>query len=193
MIQINVQVEIDRALEKLGRIKEEVGDKAVMRALNKVADQAKVQASREIRAAGYGLKAADIKKSIDIRKASRSDLRAIVRATGRPIPLIKYQAPRQTKNGVIVSVKNGRKLIRGAFIATMASGHTGVYERVGNSHKKVMHRGTFQWRGLPIRELWGPSIPSAFASKTVQEALVAAVREKFPKQLAHEIEFLRLK
>jgi hypothetical protein len=192
MINISVQTDISRALSKLAYIREDVADKAVVRALNKTADQVKVQASREIRAAGYNLKAAVIKKSISLDRANRSQVRAIVRASGTPIGLINYAA-RQTKGGVTVSVKNGRKLIRGAFIARMPNGHTGVYERVGNSHKKVMHGGKVQWRGLPIHELFGPSIPSAFMNKTVQGALDTAVREKFPRLLKHEIDFLRLK
>ncbi|MDR3414208.1 MAG: phage tail protein [Formivibrio sp.] len=192
MIKINVQVDIDRAISKLAHVPSEVQDKALPRALNKTASQAKVQASREIRNAGYGLKVSEIKKAIAIRRANRSDLVASVYASGRPIALINYNA-RQTKAGVTVSVKNGRKLIRGAFIATMPSGHTGVYERVGSGHKKVMHNGAAQWRGLPIKELFGPSIPSAFMNETVQNALVTAIRERFPRLFAHEIAYLGLK
>ena len=191
MIKLNVQVDIDRALEKLVRIREDVADKAVVRAINKVADQVKVQASREIRDAGYNLKAAVIKKGISLIRASKGQIRAIVRASGRPVPLINYGA-RQTRAGVTVQVKAGRKLLKGAFIATMPSGHTGVFERVGRGHKKVMHGSHIQWRGLPIRELFGPSIPSAFMQKTVQGALESAVREKFPRLLQHEIDFLSL-
>lgn len=192
MIAVNVQADISRAMAKLAFIRDEVADKAVVRAINKTGDQVKVQSSREIRDAGYNLKAAVIKKSITIERATRTQIRAIVRAKGRPIALINYNA-RQTRNGVTVSVKNGRKLIRGAFIATMPSGHTGVFERVGSGHKKVVKGGKVQWRGLPIEELFGPSIPSAFMNETVQNALVKAVHEKFPRLLDHEIAYLRLK
>lgn len=192
VISVNVQVDISRALSKISTIREEVADKAVIRAINKTADQVKVQASREIRDAGYNLKAAIIKRSIAISRASSSQIRAIVKANGRPIGLINYGA-RPVKNGVTVSVKNGRKLVRGAFIATMPNGHTGVYERIGGTHKKVEKGGKVQWSGLPIKELFGPSIPSAFMNQTVQTALESAVREKFPRLLDHEIKFLRLK
>lgn len=191
MIKLNVQVEIDRALNRLASIPREVESKAVPRALNKMADQVKVQAAREIRDAGYGLKVAAIKKAIGIKRANAGAVVAVVKATGQPVAIINYSA-RPVKNGVTVSVKNGRKLIRGAFIATMPSGHTGVYERVGDRHKKVTRNGKAQWRGLPIKEVYGPSIPSAFMNDKVQSALLDAVHEKFPKLLQHEIEYMRL-
>lgn len=191
MIKINVQADISRALDKLARVPKEVEAKALPRALNKTADQAKVQASREIREAGYNLKAAAIKKAINIKRANKGQLVAVINAAGKPIALINYSA-RSTKAGVSVSVKNGRKNLRGAFIATMPNGHTGVFERVGTQHKKVDANGKVQWRGLPIKELFGPSIPSAFMNEKVQSALVAKVREAFPRLLQHEISFLGL-
>jgi hypothetical protein len=191
MIKLNVTIDIDQALQKLARLPDEVREKALVRALNKTADQVKVQASREIRAAGYGLPAAKIKKAIAIDRAGASTLVATVRATGRPIGLINYGA-RQTKAGVSVQVKNGRRIINGAFIATMPSGHKGVFYRKGAKHKKV-GTGRSAWHGLPIDELFGPAIPSAFMNQVVQDALVAAVHDKFPDIFRRELTFLSLK
>lgn len=192
MIKIDVRADISKALAKLTTISNEVRDKAVVRALNKTATQVKTQAAREIRDVGYNLKIGKIKQSIDIRRASKSTLVAVVKASGRPIGLINYAA-RQTKSGVSVQVKGGRKVINGAFIATMPSGHKGVFVRLGDAHKKVTRRGKVRWSGLPIKELFGPSIPVAFLNKTVQSALQLAAREKFPRILQQEIAYLRLK
>lgn len=168
----------------------EITDKAGVRALNKVAAQAKTAASREIRAAGYNMRAAKIKASITIRPASAGNPVATIRCTGRPTPLIEFSA-RETRSGVSVSVKNGRKTINDAFIATMPSGHKGVFVRVGSGHKKVMSRGKAVWHGLPIKELYGPSTSDAFGNDIVQQALVRLIKDKYPAILAHEIEFLR--
>ncbi|WP_080436323.1 hypothetical protein [Burkholderia ubonensis] len=111
-------------------------------------------ASREIRAAGYNLKAGTIRKTLSATRATPARLIAALTATGRPIPLINYGA-RQTTKGVTVRVKNGSKTLRHAFIATMASGHIGVFERVGTGHKRVTRNGRAYWSGLPIRELYG--------------------------------------
>jgi hypothetical protein len=68
-----------------------------------------------------------------------------LRATGAQVTLINYGAT-QTKRGVSVCVKNGRKLLRHAFIATMPNGHKGVFEREGTGHKLVTKKGPFKLR-----------------------------------------------
>ena len=191
-VSINVDLNSfnQQVLARVMALSSDLTDKAGVRALNKVAAQAKTAASREIRAAGYNMKAARIKDRITVRPATAGNPVAIVRCSGRPIPLVEFSA-RETKAGVTVSVKNGRKAIKGAFIATMPSGHRGVFVRVGKAHKKMMVRGKAAWHGLPIKELYGPAIPDAFGNDVVQQALVRLIKDKYPAILAHEIEFLR--
>ena len=184
MIKISVETNFKQVAVKMFELRTEVLEKAKVRALNKVAAQAKVAASKEIRAAGYNMKAAAIKQKITIKRAMNGNAVVVIRCSGKPIPLIQFSA-RETNAGVSVSVKNGRKLIKGAFIATMPTGHRGVYVRVGNQHKKVNGK----WHGLPIKELFGPSIPAAFGNEIVTAALVNLVRAKFPAILEHEIKF----
>jgi hypothetical protein len=192
MINISVKADISRALAKLQSAPKDVMTRAVPRALNRVAAEAKTESSRSIRAAGYKLKAGAIKKQISIRRATRSELKAIVKATGKPIPLIEYAA-REVSTGVSVAVKGGRKIIKHAFIATMPTGHKGVYVRVGKGHKKVIKNGKVIWSGLPIKQLYGPSIPAAFSNEVVQDALKLKIKQRFPQLLAHEMAFLGLK
>jgi hypothetical protein len=184
MISINVQSNFKQVAVKMFELRRDVLEKAKIRALNKVAAQAKVAASKEIRAAGYNMKAADIKQRITIKRAVSGDPVVVIKCSGRPIPLVQFSA-RPTRAGVSVNVKNGRKLIKGAFIATMPTGHQGVYVRVGKQHKKI----NGQWHGLPIKELFGPSVPAAFGNEVVQSALVRLVRDKFTSILEHEIKF----
>lgn len=193
MIAVNVRTNAaDVVLDMLAGARD-MQDKAMVSALNKMADQVKVATSREVRAAGYNLKAAAIKKGLKVRRASAGNLRSSVVASGRPIPLIQYGA-RQTAKGVTVNVLNGRKLIKGAFIATMRSGHTGVFVREPNGkHKKVMSGGKASWHQLPIRELFGPAVPDGLASKAVQQALQQMILEKFPAILQRESAWLNRK
>lgn len=164
---------------------------AVVRALNKTMDRVKVRAAREVRDAGYKLKISDIKKAIRINRATSGRLRADAVASGRPIPLMQYGAKDVKPNGVSVDVLNGRKVVAKAFIATMPSGHTGVYIRQPNAaHKRVVKGGKVQWSALPIRELYGPSIPDALANKAVADAIVQLISERFPVILEHEHSFL---
>ena len=91
-------------------------------------------------------------------------------------------------------VKGKRTVLRHAFIAIMPNGHIGVFERVGTQHKTVMgKKGKKIQSGLPIIELFGPSIPSALSNPVVERAIVKKIREKFPEILKHEIEFMTLK
>lgn len=193
MITVNVRTNAaDVAMEMLAGARD-MQDKAMASALNKMADQVKVAASREVRDAGYNLKAAVIKKGLKVGRASPGNLRSSVVASGRPIPLIQYGA-RQTAKGVTVSVLNGRKLIKGAFIATMPSGHTGVFVHGANGkHKKVTRGGKSSWHQLPIRELFGPAVPDGLSNKAVQEALRQLIVEKFPAILQHESAWLSRK
>jgi hypothetical protein len=163
--------------------------RAIVRALNKTAAQARTGGERMVRASGYNLKASAIKRSFTIERATPSRLAVTLKATGRPVALINYGAT-QTKNGVTVRVKNGRKTLRHAFIATMPNGHQGVFERIGKGHKKVTKDGRAYMSGLPIRELYGPSIPDALLNDAVQKALAKLIADKYPAILAHEIAWL---
>ena len=58
------------------------------------------------------------------------------------MPLVAYPY-RQTKQGVSVEVNRGKRtLLKGAFVATMKSGHVGIFRRQGKTR-------------LPIEELRG--------------------------------------
>lgn len=186
-MQFNAKIDIDGALAKLGATR--IGArKAIERALNKTAVTARATTARQIRDAGYAIKIGAIKDSLSIRRATEAELVAVLKATGRPIPLFKYGA-RQTSSGVTVNVKEGRKTIPHAFIATLASGHQGVFLRTDKSHKKVTRNGKTYYSGLPIKELFGPSIPSAFANEVVQSAVISAIRDRFPVVLRQELKF----
>jgi hypothetical protein len=163
---------------------------AVVRALNRTIDQVKVRSAREVRAAGYKLKISDIKNAIRISRASTSRLRADAIASGRPIPLIKYNA-RQIGAGVSVDVLNGRKVVAHAFVANSANGTPQVLIRkAGAKHKKVVKNGKVRWTALPVQKLFGPAIPDAMGNKVVAQAIIDLITERFPIILEHEHQWL---
>ncbi len=172
--------------------------KAVVRALNKTAISARAEASKEVRLAGYNLKASAIKASFSIKKANADNLVVVLKATGSPIALINYGA-NQTKAGVSFKVKAGRQVMRHAFIATMKNGHVGVFERVGNARikgakgSKILMNGKRGRANLPIKELYGPSIPDTLGNSVVSKAIMKKINETFPKILAAELNFISLK
>lgn len=151
---------------------------AVSRALNRAATSARVVMVREI-ARDLGLRQADVSDRISTRLAAQTEfleqdqLVAKVIATGARIPLYRFRA-RQTKTGVTARLPGGAGRYPGAFIATMRSGHTGVFKR----------RST---QRLPITELFGPSVPRVF--EKFLPLGVARGQEQLSKNIVHELRF----
>lgn len=180
---------MERVIADQRRNTRAVRDVAVPRALNKMIDQVATASAREIRATGYKLKISDIKKGLKKARATPNALTARVTASGRPIALMAYGA-RQTGKGVSVDVLNGRKVVTHAFIATMPNGHKQVLVRVGKTHQKKRKGAGTQWSGLPIKALFGPSVPDGLANAAVQAALQRLVTEKFPTILRQQMDRL---
>jgi hypothetical protein len=86
-----------------------------------------------------------ISRAITLRRASGTDIAGMswaVNVSGEPVPLVAYPY-RQTKQGVSVEVNRGKRtLLKGAFVATLKSGHVGIFRRKGKAR-------------LPIEELRG--------------------------------------
>lgn len=148
---------------------------AVRNAMNRAVTQGRTAGRRAIMA-NYSYKATAINKTFKIYRATNSNSGAALQSKGRRTPLILMGA-RQTAKGVSVRVGKTRKLIKSAFIATMKSGHKGVFIRTTK-------------RSKPIKELWTIGIPEAFGAKPVINATTEKMEQSFYKRL--EYEFNRL-
>lgn len=117
--------------------------KAASRAINKVAKSTRTQVVRQI-SKETGLPQKDIRqRNVRLRSASYRSLIARLRLFAKAIPIVRLKA-RQVKSGVTYRLGSVRHQIEHAFIATMPSGHRGVYLRAGKSR-------------LPIRQQYGPN------------------------------------
>lgn len=141
----------------------------IRRALNRTVTPVRARAAREI-AADLKVKPRTARSALAVRRATSRALEATVTASGQRIPLIEFRA-RQVKRGVSYDLGRGRGLAPKAFIATMRSGHRGVFKRLGRPR-------------LPIQELRGPSIPRVF----VQEKIIAALRGEAGRRWAAEVD-----
>jgi hypothetical protein len=144
-------------------------------------------------AADMGLKQGDVKRYVTTRLASVSSaadqLSAAVVASGARIPLIRFSArgpepSRGRGRGVTARLPTGPGRYPQAFIATMRSGHRGVYIRPGASSRRSVGARS---ANLPITELHGPSIPLVFGKHL--EAGLARGEEQLRKNLVHELRF----
>lgn len=106
----------------------------------------------------------------------------ILRISGKEIGLINY-TPKRTPQGVTVQVKKskGRKLVRHAFLATMKSGHKGVFVRKTVGEKMVGR--------LPIKELFSTTVADMLNNETVLRRILRHGANTFSKELTHEIKF----
>lgn len=193
-------VDTERAFKRL----KEQAPVAITRALNKSAASAKTAMVREI-SRDTGLASAKVRDRIFVIPARVSTLRdrqvATLTASAKPIPLIDYGASgpepsRGQGGGVRSKLKGGAKRIPDAFIATMRSGHRGVFRRAGKAGARTgriigaasRRRSAGAWGpNLPIVELHGPSLARVF-EKHVGVGLARAI-EQLQKNLRSEFRF----
>lgn len=146
---LDVQIKIDEgSLKEAEHILRSVprGFPRVMRrAINRTVDMAATDLKRRV-TERIKLPKGEIAKGIGKHKATFTNLSGSVDAKPYRPSLMKFSGTRQLKRGVKYRIgSEGFRLIEHAFIATMTSGHRGVFKRTGPSH-------------LPIKELKGPSI-----------------------------------
>lgn len=179
---MNVTVRVDAAgvRRALAGLSDATSSRAIVRALNRAVDAGKTEAVKLTREE-LNLKAADVRESISVRKAGASLARAEIVIAPKPVPLIDYGA-RQTKTGVTVKVKRGggRSLVRHAFVATMRSGHRGVFSRTPKG-------GGAASRRLPIRELFSTSVRQLFKRRSAVDRVTKRAAEAFVATALNQI------
>lgn len=195
-MQVSGTTNVDAFVREMNKAGQDILNKAVPRALNRTGQMLVTQASREIRAAGYNFKAAEIKEAMWMRAASAGKLVATVKVRRRTKSLMLFNA-KQTKTGVSVKVHGAAKTIKHAFIGQLRNGRMGVYIedksagktvlRVSKQHAKGSRGG---WRDYPVRKLYGPSVGGVYGTDKLQAIVERFIRETFPARLAHEIKYL---
>ena len=164
---------------------------AIMRALNKSIASARTAVVSPI-AKDAGLKVSEVRDLISIREARLDHLAAQLRASAKRIPLIRWasgpEPSRGRGRGITSRLKGGTRRIPDAFIATMRSGHRGVFKRanLASPPGALTRRGRGAWSpNLPVYELVGPSIVGVFEKYAAVG--VARGEEQLKKNLAHEL------
>jgi len=147
-------------------------DKPVALALVDTQKNTKVKAASTI-ARHMGATSAGVKEAIVLPYVKVGAYQADVLASKKPIPLIDF-APTQNAVGVSTRAWGKSQTIRSAFIATMPTGHRGVYRRV-NTHR------------LPVKELWGPTVLGTFITQEVADKIRATMRERIAKNIARRV------
>jgi hypothetical protein len=147
--------------------------RAVSRAGSDAIRAMRVASSRQVRARKR-FKVSRVNRAMTLRVPDKgASLEALVwrmPISGEPVPLVEYPY-RQVRKGVSVAVNKGKRvLVKGAFVATMRSGHTGIFRRDGKAR-------------LPIHELFSTNIAHVFGDTGMVPAVQRRASEVFSATL----------
>ncbi|MGB7220747.1 MAG: phage tail protein [Vicinamibacterales bacterium] len=184
---ITVQID-DREVQILatdapGRIQ-----RAIVRALNRSIGAARTAMIRAV-AQDTGLKSRDVREALTLTKATTGIPAAALAASLKRIPLVAFNArgpePSRGKGrGVSYRLPGSVGRNPNAFLATMKSGHRGVFIRASALNNiPATHRRP----RLPLIELHGPSVSRPFLRyRSLGEA---KAEEAFLSNFEHELVF----
>jgi hypothetical protein len=156
--------------------------KALAGTINRTLDAARTETDRGARKI-YDVSRADMYagSAIKITRASGSDPdpSGSIEYSGVKIPLMRHRAePPRPGTGETVRARQTRAgtmaRFEHAFIATMGSGHTGIFERATRKR-------------LPIEEIQGSSLAQMAGSEKVREGVEKRAAETAEARMEHEI------
>ena len=159
--------ELDRALGGSEKLVNGVLRNSLNRGGSRMRTVATQVASKET-----GLKSRVVRKKMRLRRATARKLDVGLYLSGRGFPAIRFGAE-QDEVGVVIRKKR-RETLPHAFIATMPSGHTGVFRRRGR-------------KSLPIVEQYvegpGAAIRRVSKARYVLDEGAAAFSKRIPHEL----------
>jgi acyl-CoA hydrolase len=155
-------------------------NKVLARSINRAMENARANTVKAVRSQ-YTVAAGEVRKTLRVRRANAKNLTAMVTSAGKPLPLISFKTNPKTVNGrrrtpIRVAQRHGSpSTFDRAFIARARSGgELNVYERVGKKR-------------LPMRIMWGPSVPQMVENDWVIEDIAQSARDTMNVRLDHEI------
>ena len=187
---------------------ENAAKKVLTRAINKTLTGARTDMVNEA-AVVLNMTKTEIRAAVMTNRASWNKITGKVWRTGSPIPLSKFRGTRQTQKGVSVKIKNdgARTILKHAFIATMNSGHVGVFWRVADEVGAATRKWSaeqIKWFGtlpryykktgmgryrLQINELTGPRVEDILSDMNVFKKIEDSANARLQKNLDAEINF----
>ena len=186
---------LDRSKIMLAELKG-IEPKVKSRAINRSLTSVRAEAVSLI-ALDLNLTQTKIRNSFTMVRATISNPSGAVVSQSKPIPLIDFNGTRAlARGGVSVQVKRtgARERLIHTFIATMASGHRGVFEReagnFGRPFQILKNYAAMPRRfRLPIEELFGPRITDEYSKGPILEAVQRRAGEVYTSNYEHELDY----
>lgn len=159
-------------------------ERATARAMNRTLEGARTEVVRSVTST-YIIRAADVRETITIDKASADKLQARLRSQGAVIGLQHFQhSPKAATNprpkvGIRVRVRKDSRAsaLPGTFIA---GGRIGIFQRAGRDR-------------LPLERRFGPAVPSMVGTVVEEQQIERQAGDRFIRELNHEIDYLLTK
>jgi hypothetical protein len=170
-------------------------DVVMKRAIDRTMGTVKTTVSRVARET-LNIYKRDLDKEIGIRKFNSATNSGAVTIQGTSLPVYDFK-PQQKPSGVSVQIKKKgpRKVIEGAYISTMKSGHAGVFWREWHQFKVPRKAKQPPWKKLPrkyrlkIHEIFTTSIPEALGDLVPMAEILADAEVNLHDNLERELNY----
>lgn len=201
VIKIDVQHNIREAATSLAKLKKDLQDKAVNAALNKTADKARAEMTRQV-TAEFNVKAKDVRSQTQVRRANGGSssqiavLYAFPKRRGhrsRNVMLFDARpAPGKTKKRVNVQLKSGQWITvnvpvgGGITVKIKKNGPRKLIEGafIANKGRTVFRR---TGDGRKIKAVETIDVPSMFSTWHIQDKVVRKIKADFPVELQRAV------
>jgi hypothetical protein len=185
-IVLNVRTNFPEVMAKLSQVSDQIGNRAMVRALNTTITQGKTEMARDI-SKEFRISVGTAKDRLEVSRASskggvykfEASLQATRKAKGRSMNVIAFVGalPKRTKKGKMAQIKfqikrqGGKKTITGAF--------------VGNKGRTLFIR---EGKGrLPIKAVSTIDIPQMFNTRRINEVVQQVMLDKFEANITREL------
>ena len=187
---LSVKTNFPDVQRKLASLQRDIGDKAVVMALNKAADKGRAEMTRAI-TTEFNIKADEVRSSLYVRRASRKglNLTAVLEAfgstkkSGRSLNLIHFLSvlANQSKTRGSRAKKSEIKALAGQLGFTIKRG--GGIKHIAGSFLGNRWRTVFMRTGdkrLPIVPVQAIGVPQMFNTKRINNRVVSKILQEFP-------------
>lgn len=183
LIQLNIDEASIKEAERILRAAPKAFPRVMRRAINRTVDSAATDLKRRA-AERIKLPKGEIARGIGKRKANYGRLSGAIDALPHRPALTKFKGTRQLKRGVKYRIgAEGFKMIVHGFIATMPSGHRGVFLRATYARGQYIPMKGDSSKEM-IFQLKGPSIWLVIVDTA---GLLAAVNQKASENLNKQV------
>lgn len=205
-MQFEVKMDTKKLLKQMESYKTEAIPKATVTAINRTAKETVTEIKRVL-TENYAIKSSDVGRVLKVYNATAANPAAKIIAKDKQLGFspssarinsAKWKATKTRGKGVKISIKKGSKeSLKHAFIATMKSGHIGVFERdlsKGKKDRTIIRNGKkYIIKDEQIKEVVGPSLPYLLKADSIVDRINKFINERLIKNFKQNLKYFSSK